>query len=192
MNTEREKMLAGQVYDAWDPDLVEGRLKAREACHQINTLAPREFDQRRAELTSRLFGAQTDCYITPTFRCDYGVNIRLGQRVYFNFDCVILDVCEVIIGDHTLFGPGCHVYTAVHPMDSAQRRIEESGKPVWIGSDVWLGGGVIVCPGVRIGDRAVIGAGSVVTRDIPTGVFAAGNPCRPIRAIETDATSASA
>jgi maltose O-acetyltransferase len=119
----------------------------------------------------------------PPFFCDYGSNIELGQRVFFNFNCVVLDVCPVRIGDFSLFGPAVQIYTATHPFNAERRRREESGKPVDIGADVWVGGGAIILPGVRIGSRAVIGAGSVVTRDIPEGVFAAGNPCRTIREV---------
>ena len=121
--------------------------------------------------------------IRPPFHCDYGYNIRIGPGVFFNFNCVVLDVCEVRVGDFTLFGPAVQIYTATHPMNALLRRTQESGKPVEIGSDVWVGGGAILCPGVKIGARSVIGAGSVVTRDIPEGVFAAGNPCRVIREI---------
>jgi maltose O-acetyltransferase len=119
----------------------------------------------------------------PPFYCDYGTNIELGERVFFNFNCIVLDVCPVRIGDFTLFGPAVQIYTPLHPFNAAQRRREESGKPIEIGSDVWVGGGAIILPGVSIGSRAVIGAGSVVTRDVPEGVFAAGNPCRVIRTI---------
>jgi len=116
------------------------------------------------------------------FFCDYGTNIELGRKVFFNFNCVVLDVTPVRIGDHTLFGPEVLIYTATHPLDAEVRRAGlEFAKPVEIGADVWVGGGAIICPGVRIGARAVIGAGSVVTRDIPDDVFAAGNPCRVIR-----------
>ena len=124
----------------------------------------------------------------PPFFCDYGSNIQLGERVFFNFNCVVLDVCCVTIGDHTLIGPAVQIYTATHPLDAAQRRLAESGKPVEIGSDVWIGGGAIILPGVRIGARTVIGAGSVVTRDVPDEVFAAGNPCRVIRHLDPDGT----
>jgi maltose O-acetyltransferase len=117
-------------------------------------------------------------------RFDRCTHIELGIKVFFNFNCVVLDVCRVTVGDHTLFGPGVHIYAATHPMDATLRRTRESGKPVTIGSDVWVGGAAIICPGVTIGSRAVIGAGSVVTRNIPDCVFAAGNPCRVIREIE--------
>ena len=121
--------------------------------------------------------------IQPPFFCDYGSNIELGERVFFNFNCVVLDVCRVQIGDYTLFGPGVQIYTPMHPFNAELRRREEYGKPVTIGSDVWVGGGALILPDVRIGSHAVIGAGSVVTRNIPDGVFAAGNPCRVIREI---------
>jgi maltose O-acetyltransferase len=116
---------------------------------------------------------------------DYGSNIELGERVFFNFNCIVLDVCPVRIGAFSLFGPAVQIYTAMHPMSAELRRQQEYRKPVTIGSDVWVGGAAIILPGVAIGSRAVIGAGSVVTRDVPEGVFAAGNPCRAIRAIET-------
>jgi maltose O-acetyltransferase len=122
-------------------------------------------------------------WMQPPFFCDYGSNIELGERVFFNFNCVVLDVCQVRIGDFSLFGPAVQIYTSRHPVEAEQRRREEFGKPVEIGSDVWVGGGAIILPGVRIGSRAVIGAGSVVTRDVPGGVLAAGNPCKVIREI---------
>jgi maltose O-acetyltransferase len=117
------------------------------------------------------------------FYCDYGWNIELGERVFFNFNCIVLDVCRVRIGDYTLFGPSVQILTPMHPLEATLRRKQDFGKPVDIGSDVWVGGGALILPGVHIGANTVIGAGSVVTRDIPAGVFAAGNPCRVIREI---------
>lgn len=183
MMTEREKMLSGELYNALDPELVLAREKAKDICQDLN--ATREGDQQtRRRLLTELFGSGGDSvWIQPPFYCDYGNNIHLGERVYFNFNCVVLDVCEVKIGDFTFFGPAVQIYTATHPMDAKLRRIQEFGKPITIGSDVWVGGGAIICPGVTIGSKTVIGAGSVVTRDIPEGVFAAGNPCRIIRQI---------
>lgn len=123
--------------------------------------------------------------IEPPFFCDYGTNIRVGDRVFFNFNSVVLDVAEVVVGSDTMFGPAVQIYTATHPMDYRERRAGlEAGKPVTIGSDVWVGGGAIILPGVTIGERSVIGAGSVVTKDVPPGVFAAGNPCRVIRTLD--------
>jgi maltose O-acetyltransferase len=181
MTTERQKMLAGELYDPLDPDLVAARERARDLCQALN--ASREADKEvRRRIVQALFGAGGDTvWMQPPFFCDYGANIELGERVFFNFNCVVLDVCRVRIGSFSLFGPAVQIYTPMHPFDAELRRRQEFGKPVEIGSDVWVGGGAIILPGVHIGSRAVIGAGSVVTRDIPEGMFAAGNPCRVIR-----------
>jgi maltose O-acetyltransferase len=181
MRSEREKMLAGELYDALDPELVAARNRARDFCQMLN--ASREGDQElRRSICTQLFGngGQT-VWMQPPFYCDYGSNIELGDRVFFNFNCIVLDVCRVTIGDYTLFGPAVQILTPMHPLNAELRRKQEYGKPIEIGSDVWVGGGALILPGVRIGSRSVIGAGSVVTRDIPDGVFAAGNPCRVIR-----------
>jgi maltose O-acetyltransferase len=181
--TERQKMLAGEMYDPFDPDLVEAREHARDLCQSLNATREAEHEERR-RILRQLFGTGGESvWMQPPFFCDYGSHIELGERVFFNFNCVVLDVCRVRIGDFSLFGPAVQIYTPMHPLNAELRRREEFGKPVEIGSDVWVGGGAIILPGVRIGSRAVIGAGSVVTRDIPDGVFAAGNPCRVIREI---------
>jgi maltose O-acetyltransferase len=183
MKSERQKMLAGEFYDPMDAELVEGRARARDLCWSLNASREKEQDQRRTILT-QLFGRGGDTvWMQPPFFCDYGCNIELGERVFFNFNCVVLDVCSVRIGDFTLFGPGVQILTAMHPWNAEERRKKEFGKPVEIGSDVWVGGGAIILPGIRIGDRSVIGAGSVVTRNIAEGVFAAGNPCQALRAV---------
>jgi len=182
--TEREKMLAGELYDPLDLDLVAARERARDRCQSLNATRESQQQERRRILRD-LFGAGGhSVWMQPPFFCDYGTNIELGERVFFNFNCVVLDVCRVRIGDFTLIGPAVQIYTPMHPLDAGARRSAEFGKPVAIGSDVWIGGGAIILPGVQIGSRAVIGAGSVVTRDVPTAVFAAGNPCRVIRRIE--------
>jgi maltose O-acetyltransferase len=183
MSSQREKMLAGEMYDPFDPELLAARARARDLCWQLNIT--READERqRRRILRELFGTGGDSvWMQPPFYCDYGVHIELGERVFFNFNCVVLDVCRVRIGDFTLFGPGVQIYTPLHPFNAQQRRREEFGKPIDIGSDVWVGGGAIIQAGVQIGPRAVIGAGSVVTRDVPEAVFAAGNPCRVIRTI---------
>jgi maltose O-acetyltransferase len=183
MKTEREKMLAGELYDALDPQLVEGRMLARERCHVLNGSHPRDEELRRRVLKELFASGGDSAWIEPPLHCDYGMNIFLGERVFFNFDCVILDVCEVRIGDFVFVGPGVHIYTAVHPLEAELRRTQEFGKPVVIGNDVWLGGGAIICPGVTIGDRSVIGAGSIVTKDVPSGVVVAGNPAKVIRSL---------
>ena len=183
MSTEREKMLAGELYDPLDPELVAARERARDFCQALNATRERDQDARR-DILRQLFarGGET-VWMQPPFFCDYGANIELGERVFFNFNCVVLDVCLVRIGDYSLFGPNVQIYTPVHPFDAALRRKQEFGKPVTIGADVWVGGGAIILPGVHVGSRTVIGAGSVVTRDIPDDVFAAGNPCRVVRSL---------
>ena len=183
MGIEREKMLAGELYDPLDPELAARRERARDLCQALNATREGEQEERRRILRA-LFGAGGETvWMQPPFFCDYGSNIHLGERVFFNFNCVVLDVCPVRIGDYTLFGPGVQILTPLHPMNAARRRREEYGAPIEIGSDVWVGAAALILPGVRIGDRAVIGAGSVVTRDVPAGVFAAGSPCRVIREI---------
>lgn len=183
MHTELEKMLAGELYNPLDPALVQARDRARNLCQELNATRERDAEVRR-RIVTELFGKGGESvWMQPPFFCDYGSNILLGERVFFNFNCVVLDVCRVTVGDFTLFGPAVQIYTAMHPMNAELRRKQEFAKPIEIGSDVWVGGGAIICPGVTIGSQAVIGAGSVVTRDIPERVFAAGNPCRVIREI---------
>ena len=181
--TERDKMLAGEMYDAMDPELAAERERARDLCQALNASRERPRDARRKILRELLGAGGDTALIQPPFFCDYGTNIELGTRVFFNFNCVVLDVCRVKIGDYSQFGPGVQILTPMHPLDAMERRGKEYGKPVEIGSDVWVGGGALILPGVRIGSRCVIGAGSVVTRDVPDDVFAAGNPCRVVRAI---------
>lgn len=184
MSTEKEKMLAGRLYDASAPALVAERRRARDLLARLNSSRDSHHSLRQ-EIYSALFGSTgVSLTIEPPFFCDYGTNIHLGDRVFFNFNCVVLDPAEVHVGNDVLFGPAVQVYTATHPMDWRVRRQGlEAAHPVEIGSDVWIGGGAIICPGVRIGDRSVIGAGAVVTKDVPGGVFAAGNPCRIIREV---------
>ena len=183
MKTEKAKMLAGEMYDPLDPQLSQERQRCRDLCQSL--IATREEEVlKRKSILGELLGRETDVWIQPPFFCDYGTNISLGTKVFFNFNCVVLDVMQVTIGNNVLFGPSVQVYTATHPISAAERRTWlEFAKPVTFGSDIWVGGGAIICPGVTIGDRTVIGAGSVVTRSIPADVFAAGNPCRVIRSL---------
>jgi maltose O-acetyltransferase len=181
VRSEREKMLAGELYDPLDSELAAARVRARDLCQALNATRERDTDERR-RLLMELFGAGgAEVWMQPPFYCDYGSQIFLGKRVFFNFNCIVLDVCRVEIGDFTLFGPAVQIYTATHPLEAELRRSREFAKPVTIGSDVWVGGAAVILPGVTIGSRSVIGAGSVVTRDVPDDVFAAGNPCRVIR-----------
>ncbi|VTR95908.1 maltose o-acetyltransferase : Putative maltose O-acetyltransferase OS=Blastopirellula marina DSM 3645 GN=DSM3645_21507 PE=4 SV=1: Mac: Hexapep [Gemmata massiliana] len=183
MRTEREKMLAGELYDPLDAELARLRVRARDLLADLN--ATREADEAvRRRVLRELIGSGGDTvWLQPPFYCDYGSNIHLGEKVYFNFNCVLLDVCEIRIGARTLVGPAVQIYAATHPLDAELRKTREFGKPVTIGSDVWIGGGAIICPGATIGDRTVIGAGSVVTGHIPAGVIAVGNPCRVVREV---------
>lgn len=180
--TEREKMLAGYLYDCADGQLMRDRAAARELCRQFNALTDRE--EQGAVLKQLLGGMGERCIFTPEFHCDYGYNIHIGSFFFANYNCVILDCAPVTIGDNVLIAPNCGFYTATHPLLPDQRNTGlEYALPITVGNNVWFGGGVTVLPGVTIGDNAVIGAGSVVTRDIPAGVLAVGNPCRPVRPI---------
>jgi maltose O-acetyltransferase len=183
MPSEKERMLAGEMYDPLNAELTAARERARNLCQDLNASRDTEETLRR-RILAELFGSGGDTVLMqPPFFCDYGTNTLLGERVFFNFNCVVLDVCQVRIGSFTLFGPAVQIYTATHPMNAELRRQREFGKPIEIGADVWVGGGAIICPGVTIGSRTVIGAGSVVTKNLPDDVFAAGNPCRVIRVI---------
>lgn len=184
MKTEREKMLAGELYDATDRELSDERLKARLLIKALNDTSEDETEERSRILKELMPNAGEGLWLQPPFYCDYGSNIKIGDKVFFNFNCVVLDVMQVTIGSRTLFGPNVQVYTATHPLDYKERASGlEFAKPVTIGEDVWVGGSAVICPGVTIGDRSVIGAGSVVTKDIPADVFAAGNPCKVIRGL---------
>ncbi|OON67695.1 sugar O-acetyltransferase [Hymenobacter sp. CRA2] len=184
MKTEKEKMLSGELYNALDPQLTAERLQARLLLKALNDSPEDQPEERQRVLQQLLPHAGPNLWLQPPFYCDYGTNIHLGEQVFFNFNCVVLDVAPVSIGHRTLLGPNVQVYTATHPLDHQVRATGlEAGKPIVIGDDVWIGGSVVICPGVSIGSRSVIGAGSVVTRDIPADVFAAGNPCRVIRSL---------
>lgn len=184
--TEKEKMIAGKVYNSQDSELVTALNKSKSLCRQYNNLDFSNVAARKA-IIDELFQAEHDdgyCVITPPFWCDYGFNVKVGKNFYSNHNLVILDCAEVIFGDNVFVGPNCGFYTAIHPIDAQQRNTGvELAKPINVGSDVWFGGGVTVLPGVTIGDNVVIGAGSVVVKDIPSGVVAVGNPCKPIRKI---------
>lgn len=187
MKSEKEKMLSGELYDPLNKQLTEERLHARLLIKSLNNCGEDQIEKLNQIIKKLIPNSGSDLWIQPPFYCDYGTNIITGNKVYFNFNCVVLDVMQVIIGSRTLFGPNVQIYTATHPMEYEQRTSGlEFAKPVTIGEDVWVGGGAIICPGVTIGDRSVIGAGSVITKEIPSDVFAAGNPCRVIRHIKNE------
>lgn len=182
--TEREKMLAGLMYNAGDPELVAGRARARLLMRRLNRDAVGDDNEIRAILRELIPAAGEGLWIEPPLYVDYGSNIHAGERVYMNFGCCLLDVCPIHIGPRTMFGPGVHIYTATHPVDARERLSGlEYGKPVIIGEECWIGGRAVICPGVTIGDRVVIGAGAVVTRDIPSDTVAVGNPARVRRTL---------
>lgn len=182
MKSEKEKMLAGELYQASDPELVNERLYAREVVQAFNSSSPANPDNRLA-LLNKLFGKTgKNPWIEPPFFCDYGYNISLGEDCFFNFNCVVLDVCKVKLGDRVLIGPAVQLYTGTHPLDAVTRgALWEYGKPIEMGSDVWIGGGAIICPGVTLGDRVVVAAGAVVTKSFPSDVVIGGNPAKIIR-----------
>jgi len=183
--TEKEKMISGLPYRANDPELIKQRAAVRKILGKYNHVGVHSADEQ-IELLQQILGKMgAGSWIEPPFYCDYGYNIAVGKDFYMNFDCVILDVAPVIIGDNVMCGPKVQLLTATHSLNAQERNFSgtELGMPITIGRRVWLGAGAIVCPGVSIGDGAVIGSGSVVTRDIPPGVFAAGNPCKVIKTI---------
>ncbi|HSU51227.1 MAG TPA: sugar O-acetyltransferase [Segetibacter sp.] len=185
MKTEKEKMLSGELYNALDQQLSDERLKTRLLIKALNDTREDEVIERRKILQQLIPHAGAELWLQPPFYCDYGSNIKTGEKVFFNFNCVVLDVMQVTIGSRTLFGPNVQIYTATHPINYKERASGlEYAKPITIGEDVWVGGSAVICPGVTIGNRTIIGAGSVVTKDIPDDVFAAGNPCRVIRKLE--------
>lgn len=185
--TEKEKMLLGMYYKASDKDLTEARNTARSLAAEYNSTAPSELE-RREDILKKLFKkCGRNIYIEPPFYCDYGSNIALGDNVYINFDCIILDVCNVSIGNNVFIAPRVSIFAAAHPIDADIRNsLLEFGSPVNIGNSVWIGGNTVINPGVSIGDGSIIGSGSVVTKDIPANVIACGNPCRVIRQISDE------
>ena len=188
--TQRERMLSGGLYSAADPELFRLRQEARRLTRLYNQTAEDQPEERRRLLEALLGGVGENAFLEPPFRCDYGGNITVGRDFYANYDCIIVDVGPVTIGDRVLFGPRVGLFGAGPPLDAEVRAGGlENGGPITIGDDVWLGGGVVVLPGVTIGAGAVIAAGAVVTRDIPSGVLAAGVPCRVLRPLnERDRT----
>lgn len=186
--TEKEKAQKGLLYDAnYDAELVAERMVAAEICYDYNMLRPSQVEERDA-LLDRLLGKKgKNCNIIQPFHCDNGYNIEVGDNFFANYNCVILDGAKVKFGDNVFIAPDCGFYCAGHPLDVEQRnRGLEYAYPITVGNNVWIGARVSVLPGVAIGDNTVIGAGSVVTRDIPSGVIAVGNPCRVVRAITAE------
>jgi maltose O-acetyltransferase len=182
MTSQKEKMLAGELYDASDPELQAAHQHAQVLLARFNASTPDALTERQQILRELFETCGDGVTVKPNLRVDYGFNVHLGARSFMNYDCVLLDCHRIEIGEDVQMGPGVHIYTASHPLDANQRHTGlELALPVSIGDGVWLGGGTIVCPGVSIGTNTVVGAGSVVVKDLPAGVLAAGNPCRMIR-----------
>jgi len=183
--TEKEKMIKGLMYNPLDKELCDDRDAARLLFQEINLIQEDRKPFRDKRLYDLLPNVGKDLWIEPPFYCDYGYNIYAGDNFFMNFNCCILDVAPVTIGDRVMLGPNVQIYTATHPLNAKERSGgTEFAKPIIIGNDVWLGGGAIVCPGVTIGNGVVIGAGAVVTKDIPDNTFAAGNPAKVIKSID--------
>ncbi len=182
--SQRSLMVSGHLYLSADPELIALRRNARRLCRLFNTFTEDQREQRQAAIRE-LFGAVGPTFeIEPDFRCDYGFNILAGDNLFMNFGCVILDCAPVTIGRNVMMGPGVHIYTATHPLDPVERASgRELAKAITIGSDVWMGGHATICPGVTIGDAAVIGAGAVVTRDVPARTVVGGNPAKVLRTL---------
>jgi maltose O-acetyltransferase len=184
MATEREKMLRGDLYIASDRELVAARERARRLWQSYNALDPAAAGARSEVLAQLLRAVGAGAVIEPPFFCDYGSQITLGADVFINFNCVFLDCSFITIGQQTQLGPAVQLYTATHPLDPVARAAgPEFARPIGIGARVWIGGNTVVLPGVTIGDDTVVGAGSVVTKSLPAGVVAVGNPCRVVRPV---------
>lgn len=187
MKTQKERMLSGELYLANDKELLLESKRAKKLIREINATTEEEIEKRQAKI-KELFG-QTgqEFYLEPPFYCDYGSNIKIGNNFYANSDCIMLDVASINIGDNVMFGPRVNLFTATHPID-AKTRVSgpELGYDIKINDNVWIGGGSIINPGIEIGENTIIGSGSVVTKNIPSNVIAAGNPCRIIRKITND------
>ncbi|MCM3707051.1 MULTISPECIES: sugar O-acetyltransferase [Cytobacillus] len=185
MKTEKEKMLAGEMYDPADPILLKEREEARRMVRMYNQTLETESEKRTKLLKELLGSSGENVYMEPNIRFDYGYNTHVGENFFANFDCTILDVCEVRFGDNCMLAPGVHIYTATHPLHPAERNSgREYAKPITIGNNVWIGGSAVINPGVTIGDNAVIASGAVVTRDVPANVVVGGNPAKIIKQIE--------
>jgi maltose O-acetyltransferase len=182
--TEKDKMLAGELYRSADAELVADRRHAQDILTHYNAISGADYKTLNERLREFLGAVGDASVIMPVFTCDYGYNIRLGRNVFINYHCVFLDCARIEVGNDVQIGPAVQLYTAQHPLDPAVRRSGlESASPIRIGNDVWIGGAAVVLPGVTIGDRAVVGAGAVVVRDVPPDSVVVGNPARVVRTL---------
>ena len=187
MKSEKEKMISGKPYKAFDDELVNERRYAKELIFDFNSFRPNEIVNRNGLIKRLLDKIGNSFIIEPPFRCDYGYNIEIGENFYSNYNLIILDCAKVLIGDNVMIGPNVSIYTAGHPVHyEIRNQGYEYTVPVSIGNNVWIGGNAVINPGVTIGDNSVIGSGSVITKDIPGNVIAAGNPCKVLRGINEE------
>jgi maltose O-acetyltransferase len=185
MATEKEKMIAGEFYEAFGEELFGERQHAKRLCRRFNETTEEQMAERDAILRELLGSCGENAYIEPSFRCDYGYNLHVGRNFYANYDLVVLDCCEVRIGDNCMIAPRVSIFTAAHPLDASTRTSGlEFAKPITIGDNVWIGGHAVINPGVTIGDNVVVAAGAVVTKDVPSNVVVAGVPARIIRHLD--------
>lgn len=184
--SEKEKMLRGELYKAIGcEELSKERAKVKDICFEYNSTPPSDLKKRYALIRQIIGKTKEKLHIESNFYCDYGYNIEIGENFYMNHNCTILDCAKVTFGDNVFVGPNCGFYTAIHPLDVKTRNEGmEWAEPITVGNNVWFGGSVTVLPGVTIGDNTVIGAGSVVVKDIPSNVVAVGNPCKVIKTID--------
>jgi maltose O-acetyltransferase len=180
--TEKEKMLAGDLYQAFGEELFGERQRAKALCRRFNATTEEQMSERESVLREIFGSCGMNPFVEPSFRCDYGYNIHVGDNFYANYDLIILDVCEVRIGHNCMIAPRVSIFTATHPLDVPTRISGlEFGKPVTIGDNVWIGGHAVINPGVTVGNNVVIAAGAVVAKDVPDNVVVAGVPARVIR-----------
>lgn len=184
VKSEKQKMLDGELYYSPNPELCNERINCQEIIEKYNKLSAKD-DKNRQKILKELFGKEyKNLTIMSPFHCDYGYNIKFGENVFINYNCVILDTCEVSIGDNTMLAPNIGIYAATHPLDSKTRiSYLEYGKPIKIGKNCWIGGSSVICPGVNIGDNSVVAAGAVVTKDVPPNSLVAGVPAKVIKKI---------
>jgi maltose O-acetyltransferase len=187
MKKQKERMLSGKPYLAFDDELLQERQYAKGLVFKFNALHPDEIDKRNEIIRNLLGKTNGTFFIEPPFRCDYGYNIEIGENFYSNYNLIILDCASVKIGDNAMLGPNVGIYTAGHPLHYETRNtLYEFALPISIGDNVWIGGNVVINPNINIGNNTVIGSGSVLTKDIPDNVIAAGNPCKVLREINED------
>ncbi|AST91137.1 acetyltransferase [Sutcliffiella cohnii] len=185
MKSEKQKMLAGEMYDPADPILLKEREEARRKVRIYNQTLETEAEKRTQLLKELLGSTGENVYMEPNIRFDYGYNTHVGENFFANFDCTILDVCEVRFGDNCMLAPGVQIYTATHPLHPVERNTgKEYAKPIKFGNNVWIGGNAVINPGITVGDNVVIASGAVVTKDIPDNVVVGGNPAKIIKQIE--------